>query len=168
MAKLRFYKGIDAKKGVYVAATSAWATTVVGPPPVLNLFFSRDPFNGARQVDLPITAIFHASHLDRPDTTAIIGTNPVFREFALKNPNFFSCSSGLPFQSQSLSNLIEEAILNITHRMTDNEKMFREVQAVIVDQSVCIKPIVGESGGERLKKVLVASDAHVEKSSLFG
>lgn len=167
MTKLRIFKGIDVKKGVYVAATSAWATTVVGPPPVLNLFFSRDPFNGARQVDLPITAIFHASHLDRPDTTAIIGPNPVFHGFSLKNPNFFSCSSGLPFQSQSLSNLIEEATLNITHRMTDNEKMFREVQSVIADQSVCIRPIVGESGGERLKKVLVASDAHVEKTSIL-
>jgi hypothetical protein len=167
MTEQKFFKGIDAKKGVYVAATSAWATTVVGPPPVLKLFFSRDPFNGARQVDLPITAIFHAAHLDRPDTTAIIGTNPVFQGFSLKNPNFFSCSSGLPFQSQSLSDLIQEAILNITHRMTDNEKMFREVESVIEDQTVCIKPIVGESGGERLKKVLVASNAHVERTPLL-
>lgn len=134
---------------------------------MLNLFFSKDPFNGARQVDLPISAIFHASHLDRPDTTAIIGTNPVFEGFSLKNQNFFSCSSGLAFQSQSLSDLIEEAILNITHRMTDNEKMFREVQSVTEDHSVYIKPIVGESGGERLRKVLVASDAHVEKTSLL-
>ncbi|KAE8553489.1 hypothetical protein EYB25_004871 [Talaromyces marneffei] len=165
--KFLIREGIDAKKGVYVAATSAWASTVVGPPPVLNLFFSRDPFNGARQVDLPITAIFHASHLDRPDTTAIIGTNPVFQGFSLRNPNFFSCSSGLPFHPQSLSALIEEAILNITHRMTDNEKMFREVQSGIEDQLVCIKPIVGESGGERLKKVLVASDAYVESASLL-
>lgn len=158
---------IDTTKGVYVAATSAWATTIVGPPPILNLFFSKDPFNGARQVDLPITAIFHAAHLDRPDTTAIIGTHPSFQRFSLENPTFFSCSSGLAFRPQSLTNLLEEAVLNITHRMTDNEKMFREVQSAIEGRSICIRPIIGESGGERLKKVLVAPDVRVEKSSLI-
>lgn len=84
----------------------------------------------------------------------------------MKNAQFFSCSSGLPFQPQNLSDLVAETILNISHRMTDNERMFGEVQTMVNDRKVRVRPIVGESGAERLRKALTTSDALVENISL--
>lgn len=152
----------------YVGATSAWATTIFGPPSTLELFFSSKPFGTSRVIELPVAAVFHASSLDRPDTAKITGEASILQQFWLKDVCFLSSEDGIAFKPQRLDELVSEAELNMLNRMTDNEKVFNEVKLKIKGQQVTITPIVATKVSERLKKALGESNATVRTELLLG
>ncbi|KAM0251264.1 hypothetical protein ACHAQJ_008297, partial [Trichoderma viride] len=147
-------QGTFESKVPYVGATSAWATTIMGPPSTLDSFFSSNPFGSSRVIELPVTAAFHASSLDRPDTAKITGPSSLLQKFWLKDACFLSSQDGMAFEPQRLDNLLSEAELNMLHRLTDNEKVFNEVRLRVKDSQVLITPIVAGKVSERLKRAL--------------
>ncbi|EHK39377.1 uncharacterized protein TrAtP1_007158 [Trichoderma atroviride] len=152
----------------YVGATSAWATTIFGPPATLESFLSSKPFGTTRVIELPVAAVFHAASFDRPDTEKITGPASILQQFWLKDVCFLSSEDGVAFKPQRLDTLVSEAELNMLNRMTDNEKVFGAVKLRIKDQQVAITPIVATKISERLKKALGESNATVRTELLVG
>jgi hypothetical protein len=140
----------------------------MGPPSTLASFFSSNPFGASRVIELPVTAAFHASSLDKPDTTKITGSSSLLQKFWLKDVCFLSSQDGVAFEPQRLDNLVSEAELNMLHRMTDNEKVFNEVRRRVKDGQAVITPIVATKVSERLKKALGETNAIVRVELLVG
>ncbi|EFW18193.1 conserved hypothetical protein [Coccidioides posadasii str. Silveira] len=162
-------KDLSAAKGLYCGATSAWATTIIGPPRLLRELFDSTPFGKARVTPLPINATFHALHAERPDIETIIGKAPELDRLNLKRATFLSSESGTIFPPQTARKLLGEALLNMLNRMTDNEKVFGEVRNLTGDQEVCIFPIVAEKVAARLIKGCLAlsrRDTTIEFSTI--
>ncbi|PTB41198.1 uncharacterized protein TrAFT101_006343 [Trichoderma asperellum] len=161
-------QGTPQSKVPYVGATSAWATTIFGPPSTLQSFFSSNPFGTSRVIELPVAAVFHAASLDRPDTAKITGPASILQKFWLKDVCFLSSEDGVAFKPQRLDSLVSEAELNMLNRMTDNEKVFNAVKLKIKDKQVAITPIVATKVSERLKKALGEASATVRTELLVG
>ncbi len=69
--------------------------TVSGPPSTIKLFFEISPgLLHARRHPLPLTAAYHASHLDVCNVEEIIGTSPILDRPLLPNVSIVSSSSG--------------------------------------------------------------------------
>ncbi|KAI6755959.1 hypothetical protein HG530_011695 [Fusarium avenaceum] len=98
-------KNVQQNKKLYVGGASAWATTVIGPPSLLEEFFSTNPFPGKRVLALPIRTLFHAEHLEKPDLSEIVGEAPILESLRLEDTSFISSSSGLLFESLNLRDL---------------------------------------------------------------
>ncbi|KAI1940877.1 hypothetical protein LOZ12_005508 [Ophidiomyces ophidiicola] len=157
-------KDLTHAKGLYCGVTSAWATTIIGPPRQLEEFFGSKPFGEARVTALPINATFHALHAEKPDIEWIIGDTPKLNSLHLTDACFLSSESGAVFPPQTARDLLGEALLNILNRMTDNEKVFGEVRGISGDREVCIFSVVAEKVAARMIKVLGEHKAHVRSN----
>ncbi|WEW55600.1 hypothetical protein PRK78_001031 [Emydomyces testavorans] len=155
-------KGLIPSKGLYCGATSAWATTIIGPPTLLEELLGSTPFGEARVTPLPINAVFHALNAKRPDIEFIIGNAPKLDKLNLEGACFLSSESGAAFAPQTARQLLGEALLNMLNRMTDNAKVFGEVRNLIGEKEACIFPIVAHKVATRLIKVLGEDKAHVK------
>ncbi|KPM39361.1 hypothetical protein AK830_g7192 [Neonectria ditissima] len=155
-------KGVASASRLYIGATSAWATTVIGPPSFLAEFFAADPFPGKRAIALPIHTLFHAEHLEKPNIREMIGTAPNLERLRLEETCFISSSSALPFVPQGLRDLAGEAVLNINARVTDNTKVFAAVKGILGGRNAVITPIVAKKGAARLVKALGEETACIE------
>lgn len=154
-------QGLIPSKGVYCGVTSAWATTIIGPPRLQEELFVSKPFGEARVTPLPINATFHALSADRPDVESIIGEAPKLEKLELKCGRFLSCEDGAVFPPQNGKELLSQALLNILNRMTDNKKVFEQVRIHIGNKEASIVPIVADKGAARLIKVLGEDKAHI-------
>jgi hypothetical protein len=155
-------QGLIPSKGLYCGATSAWATTIIGPPRLQEELFASKPFGEARVTPLPINATFHALNADRPDVESIIGNAPKMEKLKLENARFLSCEDGATFPQQNGKELLSQALLNILNRITDNEKVFAQVRVHTGDKEARIVPVVADKVAARLIKVLGEEKAHVK------
>ncbi|CRG89148.1 hypothetical protein PISL3812_06184 [Talaromyces islandicus] len=155
-------KGLIPSKGLYCGVTSAWATTIIGPPRLQEELFASKPFGEARVTPLPINATFHALNADRPDVESIIGSVPKIEKLKLENACFLSCEDGAIFPPQNGKELLSQALLNILNRITDNEKVFAQVRVQTGDKEASIVPVVADKVAARLIKVLGEDKAHVK------
>lgn len=157
-------QGLIPSKGLYCGATSAWATTIIGPPRLQGEFFASNPFGEARVTPLPINATFHALSADRPDVESIVGNAPKLERLKLENARFLSCEDGAIFPPQNGKQLICQSLLNILNRITDNEKVFEQVRIQTGDKEASIVPIVADKVAVRLIKVLGEEKAQVKSN----
>lgn len=73
----------------------ASSITVSGLPSTLKHLFETSPaLLHARRYPLPLTAAYHASHLDVCSIDEIIGTSPMLDKYVVSNVSIISTSSG--------------------------------------------------------------------------
>lgn len=158
-------QGLIPSKGLYCGATSAWATTIIGPPRLQEELFASKPFSEETRITpLPINATFHALSADRPDVESIVGYAPKLEKLKLsEKARFLSCEDGAVFPPQNGKELVTQALLNILNRITDNEKVFEQVRIQTGDKEASIVPVVADKVAVRLIKVLGEDKAYVKE-----
>ena len=97
-------------KHAYISAESDSSTTVSGPPSVLAQLFSLDTLSTAKKINLPITAAFHARHLERPSPEEILGSSPLLERQIKKNVRVMSTGSGTPYAADSVGALLHQVV----------------------------------------------------------
>lgn len=135
---------------------------MIGPPSLLEEFFSTNPFPGKRVLALPIRTLFHAEHLEKPDLSEIVGEAPILESLRLEDTSFISSSSGLLFESLNLRDLVGEAVLNVNAKITDNRKVFANLKEIIGNEQAIVTPFSGKKGVLRLCKALGEESVSVD------
>lgn len=97
-------------KHAYISAESDSSTTVSGPPSVLARLFSSDTLSTASKINLPITAAFHARHLDRPASEKIVGSSPLLEMHIKKNVRVMSTGLGTQCSAGTVGALILQIV----------------------------------------------------------
>lgn len=93
---------------LYISAYSEGSSTLSGPPTVLrSLTTFSETFANASKQELPITAAFHASHLQQPDYEKIIGSSAALDLPLTGNVEIVSASASKSFESKRSKNLGE-------------------------------------------------------------
>lgn len=107
-------QGIALSKMAYISAETEAAATISGPPTTLKtLFASTETFRRSRNIKLPITAAFHASHLGCPDIEGIMGSLAKYNNLPVRQDvQFISTSSGQPINARNLRELLQQIILD--------------------------------------------------------
>lgn len=97
-------------KHAYISAESDSSTTVSGPPSVLARLFSSETLSTATKVNLPITAAFHARHLDRPAPEKVLGSSSLLEMHIKKNVRVMSTGSGTQCAADTVGALLLQIV----------------------------------------------------------
>ncbi|KAK4198880.1 putative polyketide synthase [Triangularia verruculosa] len=100
---------------VYVSADSANSVTISGPPSTTEVFFtSNSILQNCKRISLPITAAFHAGHLQPIQSTALLkNVSPSLLDKTIQHPSLISSCSGLPYQGSTFGDLLVEILHDI-------------------------------------------------------
>ncbi|KAI1371583.1 hypothetical protein F4677DRAFT_464190 [Hypoxylon crocopeplum] len=106
---------LEPSRQAYISAESVSSLTISGPPPTLLRLFSQDPlFQNCRKVSLPISAAFHASHLEPISWTKMTeGLRIALLEAPVQHSSMISPSSGQPYLGLTFSEVLLEVLHDI-------------------------------------------------------
>ncbi|KAK4176239.1 hypothetical protein QBC36DRAFT_352777 [Triangularia setosa] len=100
---------------VYISAESLNSLTISGPPSTTETFFSTASIlQGCKRVPLPITAAFHANHLQPIQLTSLFkDIGPGVLQRTVQHHLLLSPSSGLPYKGSNFGELLVEILEDI-------------------------------------------------------
>lgn len=99
---------------------------------------------------LPINATFHAFEAPKPDVVQIVRNTTALSYLALTRNVFLSSEDGTVFPAQDGTSLLREAVLNMLHRMTDNQKVIAALTTLLGQKDAIIIPVIANKGATRL------------------
>lgn len=157
-------------KYAYISAEAESAVTISGPPSTLNqLFATSHSFSGARKIiPLPITAAFHAGHLQRPDADNIIGSSALFDRPIIERRQIISTHSGMPYGTDNFRKVLHLMIDDIlTNSLLYNETI-EAIVSTVKNGEVTLMSFGPTNATQSLKRSLQKVGFSImEHSSLF-
>lgn len=97
-------------KHAYISAESDSSTTISGPPSVLKKLFSVGMLSKVSKIHLPITAAFHAGHLERPALEKIVGSSALLEMRIKRNVRIMSTGLGTQYNADFVGALLHQIV----------------------------------------------------------
>ncbi|KAK3374152.1 hypothetical protein B0T24DRAFT_704334 [Lasiosphaeria ovina] len=105
---------LEPSQNAYISAESPSSVTISGPPPTTSRLFGQELFQKCKKIPLPISAAFHASHLEPISRKRLIdGLSPSLLECVVQHRSMISPSSGRFYSGQTFADMLEEVAHDI-------------------------------------------------------
>ncbi len=154
---------IPIHRQAYITVAGASSVTVSGPPSTLKLLFdTSSSLLHARKNTLPLTAAYHASHLDACNIDQIIGTSTMLDRRLAPNTSIISTSSGqVTGESRRMREVLYEALVDILQHPIDWSLIMQSLASFSKEMEITllvIGPISATSSVERALRPSIVSN----------